>query len=302
MSGLVSVIIATRDRPRLLDRAIRAVLSQDYEGDIEVIVVFDQSTPRELKFAPTPGRSVRTVENERSPGLAGGRNTGIMAASGELLAFCDDDDEWLPSKLSAQVRLFSQHPEALIASTGITIHTEDGSHERIGPKVVELSDLVRKRLPEIHPSTFLLRRADFLGELGLIDEDIPFSYGEDYDLLLRAARVGYVVNVESPLVNIYWNRPSFFAERWNGIAAGLTFIMHKTPEFSGDRKGRARVEGQIAFAHAAAGQPRAGAKWALTCLRHDPLQLRAYAALAVSSRIVSAPRMVSLVQARGKGL
>lgn len=302
MNAPVSVVVATRDRPKLLRRALAALISQDYPGEIEILVVFDQCVIRDLEIDDRPGRTVKTLANTRTPGLAGARNTGILAATGEYVAFCDDDDEWLAPKLTKQVRLLAAHPQAALAATGITIRTEDGSHERVGPARVEMETYLRVRLPEIHPSTFLLRRSDLLGRLGLVDEEIPQSYGEDYDLILRASRIGYTVNVQEPLVTIYWNRPSFFSERWQGIADGLTFILGKTPEFSSTRKGRARIEGQIAFAHGAAGNSRQAARWALRCIRRDPTQLRGYAGLAVGARLIGAKRLVDLVQARGKGL
>lgn len=298
----VSVVVATRDRPGLLERAVRAIQEQDYDGEIEILVVFDQTEPRDLGLADPPRRTVRTLRNERTPGLAGGRNTGIHAASGPLIAFCDDDDEWLTAKLGIQVTHFEAHPDAVVSATGIRIRTDDGDHVRVGPEQVALADYVEARLPEIHPSTFLLRRADLLGRLGLVDEDIPASYGEDYDLLLRAARLGPTVNVTDPLVVIHWNRPSFFADRWTSIADGLSFILDKTPELQASRSGRARIGGQVAFARAAAGDRREALSWARRTLGDDPRQLRAYAAVLIAARLISAPRLVALVQSRGKGL
>src|SRR3712207_7703437 len=53
----------------------------------------------------------------------------------------------------------------------------------------------------LFPYTTLFRsRADLLGGIGLVDEELPAAYGEDYDLLLRAARKGYVLSVTEPLV------------------------------------------------------------------------------------------------------
>jgi glycosyltransferase involved in cell wall biosynthesis len=74
---LVSVVVPTRDRPALLKRAVAAVLGQDYPGEIDCVVVFDQS-PAHLPAGLTvpPGRSLRAVGNQRTPGLAGARNTG----------------------------------------------------------------------------------------------------------------------------------------------------------------------------------------------------------------------------------
>ena len=118
---LVSVVVPTRDRPELLRRAVTAILGQTYGGPIECVVVFDQSDP-DLPWADLPpGRTLVVVRNDRSPGLAGARNSGILAATGELVAFCDDDDEWLPEKLTRQVARLLATPSAAVATTGILV-------------------------------------------------------------------------------------------------------------------------------------------------------------------------------------
>ena len=93
--------------------------------------------------------------------------------------------------------------------------------------------------------------AALLTSIGLVDEQIPGSYGEDYDWLLRAARRRPIVAVEQPLVEVYWHWQSFFAERWEAIADALAYLLGKHPELRADRQGLARIQGQIAFAQAA---------------------------------------------------
>src|SRR5690606_10467726 len=88
----VSVIIATHQRPELLRRAVDAVLEQRYDGPIECVVVFDQTPVDDSLVRDDVERTVAVVPNTRTPGLAGARNSGILAATGELIAFCDDDD------------------------------------------------------------------------------------------------------------------------------------------------------------------------------------------------------------------
>jgi glycosyltransferase involved in cell wall biosynthesis len=89
---LVSVVVPIRDRPALLKRAVAAVLGQNYSGNFECVVVFDHSPPRLPEgFTVPPGRSLRVVSNQRTPGLAGARNTGITVARGEFVAQCEDD-------------------------------------------------------------------------------------------------------------------------------------------------------------------------------------------------------------------
>ena len=131
MTSLVSVVIATRDRPRLVREAIDAVFAQDLPADIEVIVVADQSTPDTSLVRSEPGRTVRVIENIRTPGLAGARNTGIEAATGEFVAFCDDDDLWLPTKLTRQVVALRETPKACLATCGIEVEYEGETHQRI---------------------------------------------------------------------------------------------------------------------------------------------------------------------------
>ncbi|WP_241973063.1 glycosyltransferase family 2 protein [Cryobacterium sp. TMT2-14] len=300
----MSVIIATRGRPELLRSAVRSILDQDYPGQIDLTVVFDQTAvdPMDDIDVPAARRQVRTVPNSRTPGLAGGRNTGIQAATGDLIAFCDDDDEWLPAKLRTQIETWKGDPAAVLVATGIRIATFGRMLDRLPPRRTEFADLLRSRTTEIHPSSFLMRRSDVLGRIGLVDEELPASYGEDYDFLLRAARVGHILGVSEPLVIVHWNRTSFFDGKWRGIADGLTYLLQKHPEFSGSAVGSARIEGQIAFALAALGMRAEAFRWARSTIRHDRSQLRAYAAVAIAARLVPASVLVSAVNRRGRGL
>lgn len=299
----VTAVVATRGRPEMLRAAIRSILAQDYEGDLEVLVVFDQVEIDPLDDVVAPEqRRLRTLPNVRTPGLAGGRNTGILAAAGSLIAFCDDDDEWLPTKLSAQVRAWEADPEAVGLAAAITIESEGGSHTRIGDETVSFTDFLSSRVQEIHPSSLLWRRTDLLGRIGLVDEQIPASYGEDYDLLLRATRSGDLRCVPESLVLVHWNRASFFDGRWRAIADGLTYLLRKHPEFAQSEVGTARIAAQVAFAHAALGDTRQARRWARSALRRDGRQLRAYAALAVAYRLVPAHVLVNALNRRGRGL
>lgn len=300
---MVTVVIATCGRPELLRRAVRSILAQDYAGPVEIVVVFDRIDIDPLADLPPQSlRRVRTMRNERTPGLAGGRNTGIMASRGECVAFCDDDDEWRPAKLSRQIRLWAAHPEAVALATGITIRTRTDSHDRIPPRVVHMADFLESRVTAVHPSSLVYRRAELLGRTGLVDEDLPASYGEDYDLLLRATRYGPVLSVLEPLVTVDWDRTSFFSGRWENIAAGLTYLLAKFPEFDDSPRGTARIAGQISFAHAAAGNTKEAVTWAGRALSRDVRQLRAYAAVLVGLRLVPAGIMLNAVQRRGRGL
>ncbi|WP_232711517.1 glycosyltransferase family 2 protein [Microbacterium lacus] len=298
----VSVVVATRSRPQLLRRALASIRDQDYPADIEILVVFDGTEIDDLSDLTLPaGRSIRTMKNAHVPGLAGARNTGIEAASHPLLGFCDDDDEWKPDKLNKQVPLL-EDPDVIVAATGVEIHSAGGVHQRLAPSQANLADLLRSRITELHPSSFVLRTRDLRGRLGLVDEDLPASYGEDYDLLLRATKLGRIEAVPEALTIVHWDRTSFFSERWQGIVDGLTYLLEKHPEFAGSKVGSARIEGQIAFAYGALGNRHEARRWARRTLAHHPLQPRAYIAMLVGLGFVKGETVVGALNRRGRGM
>lgn len=305
----VSAVITTCGRPELLRKAVRSLLDQQYAGHVEVVVVYDKIEVDPLTDLEVPeNRTLLTLPNSRTPGLAGGRNTGILAASGELIGFCDDDDTWFPGKLSAQVELWQKHPEASAISSGISVRTGGQDVIRQAPPQASFDDFLVSRITEIHPSAMLYRVADLrAGEgsrypIGLVDEDLPAGYGEDYDLLLRATRFAPIYSVEEAQIEVLWDRPSFFAGKWKNMAAGLTYLLQKFPEFEKYPKGVARIAGQIAFAHAAVGEREQARAYAQATLRRNPLQLRAWAAYAVALGLVKGETLVDLVQKTGRGL
>ncbi|MEX2275785.1 MAG: glycosyltransferase family A protein [Actinomycetota bacterium] len=299
---VVTAIVPTHDRPELLARAIRSVLAQDYPGRIEILIVFDQRDPQAPDVGEASDRDLVLSTNERSPGLAGSRNTGALAASGELLAFLDDDDEWLPSKLRLQVEALRSHPEASLATCGI--YVINGQREIVrsppGPRVT-LDHLTRSRRMEVHSSTLVMRRDRLLDDIGLVDEDIPGSYGEDYDLLLRAAKFAPIVAVPEPLARVHW-AGSFFADRWGTIVPALEYQLAKHPELTRDPRNLSRMYGRIAFAYAASGDKEKARRWARDSVRLDPRQPRGYLAYAVASGIVRPAWVIKAVNATGRGV
>jgi glycosyltransferase involved in cell wall biosynthesis len=278
----VAVVIPTRDRPQELRRALDAILAQDYPGTLEVVVVFDGSRPD----SSIEGSNVRGVENARTPGLPGARNTGILALETELVAFCDDDDEWLPGKLDAQVRELRTN-EADFVSCGVLVEYEGQSVARLaGTSVV----------PHKH------RRSALLERIGLLNEEIPGAQGEDWDLLLRAARLRPILHVDRPLVRVFWSAGSYFGRRWDTKIASLRWMLERHPELARDRRAAARVYGQLAFAHAAQGEARAAFAWSGKGLLRSPLEPRPFIAAAVALRLVSSEGVLARLHRRGRGV
>lgn len=109
---LLSVVIPTWNRARLVCEAIDSALSQK-AGQVEVIVVDDGSTDDTADVLARSFGSlihVLRMSDRRGPGAA--RNAGVRLASGELIAFLDSDDLWLPGKLEAELSALARFPEA----------------------------------------------------------------------------------------------------------------------------------------------------------------------------------------------
>jgi glycosyltransferase involved in cell wall biosynthesis len=297
----VDVVIATRDRPELLRKALDAVWDQTYPGPIRCTVVFDQCDPRRELERSSDNRSVTVVANHRRPGLAGARNAGIEAGSGELVAFCDDDDEWLPTKVEKQVEALAGSP-APTSVTGIIVTYADRSVPRVPrPEDMEIRQLVRNRTMEAHPSTVMVRRDALEGPIGLVDEDIPGSYGEDFDWIIRAAQAGPFAVVGEPLVRVLWGQ-SMFSQRWQTIIDSIDYSLDKHTVFHADPSALGRLYGRRAFALAALGRSGAALRQAVRTIRVNPRERRAYLAVAVGLHLVSAERLMTIAHRRGHGI
>jgi glycosyltransferase involved in cell wall biosynthesis len=300
----IAVIVPTRDRPEMLRRALDAILSQAYPGVVRVLVVFDQTEPDDALASDDPLRTVRVLRNTRVAGLPGARNSGIAAcgADAEFVAFCDDDDIWLPGKLAAQVDHLVQAPDVGLCTTGILIDFDGNLSSRPSP-VTELSvdRLLRDRTTEAHPSTFLFRRTA-LDAVGLVDEQIPGGYSEDYDFLLRVAKFGRISCLRQPLVRVRWGRTSYFAARWQTIVDAQRYLLAKHPEFESDRRAVARIRGQISFALAALGERRLAVREIGRVIRYWPLEKRWAVAGLVALKLLSADRALAIAHRAGRGI
>lgn len=299
----VTAVVPTHERPELMRRAVQSILDQDFAGLIEVIVVFDACEPRLPDVIVPEHRVLRGVVNDRVRGLAGARNTGILAASHEFIAFLDDDDAWLPGKLVAQLEVFDQYPEVGLVGTAMRVDDGRTTHDRLAPRsVITHADLVRDRIAGLHSSSFVFRRSVLVDDVGMIDEQLPGAYGEDYDVLLTASQISPVRLVNRPLVSVRWSGESYFYGRWAQYAEGLTYLLDKHPGLRTDDDAFARIGSQIGFALAAAGLRKEARPWLWRALRHERLNVRAWLGLLISVRLVSAPLIARIANLLGKGI
>jgi glycosyltransferase involved in cell wall biosynthesis len=296
----VGVVIPTHNRPEQVRAAIAGARAQDYPGTVTTVVVHDRSEPDQ---GLADGGEVRVMVNGRTPGLAGARNTGVLALATELIAFCDDDDVWLPGKLTAQVRALQARPGAEFASCGILVQYAGHESARLaGSDQISYADLLRSRMAMVHSSTYLVERSALLGGIGLLDEGIPGSQNEDWDLALRAARRHPIIFADQPLVRVAWGDGSYYSRQWETMAEALRWMLEHHPDIGRSPAGAARVYGQIAFAYACLGRRGEAWKWIKRAAASNWHERRLPVALAVNSGLVSGETVLRRLHAHGHGI
>lgn len=113
-SPLVSVVIPTFARAELVQRAIRSVFAQTHRN-LEVIVVVDGDDPATAAaLSKIDDPRFRFIVHDVQQGAGPARDTGALAAKGAWVAFLDDDDDWLPTKLERQLAMAPKDRPALL--------------------------------------------------------------------------------------------------------------------------------------------------------------------------------------------
>jgi len=188
---LVSVYIPTRDRVELLTRAIRSVLLQDY-GPLEILVVDDASADAtrqrvaDLAAECASGRRIAYFRQSTPAGANSARNRALAAAAGELVTGLDDDDYFLPDRISRLVAAFDPARAAFVFDGYVReTHLADGRVRRANitlDRPARLHDLLKRNIVGNQVLTLTSR----LRQVGGFDERLPAW--QDYDLWLRLVK------------------------------------------------------------------------------------------------------------------
>lgn len=196
-----SVVITTKNRHALLEKAIRSVLGQTV-GEVECIVVDDASVDETQSIYEKDSRIVYVrIDAKDSRGGNYARNQGIAKATGEFIAFLDDDDEWLPDKLEKQLELHDAHPGSVIFCgrtfkkvfpEGTKLRTSIPPEKYSG----DLSRLIRTTYVTSTSCLFFPRK--LLEQVGNFDERLTFW--QEYELCIRLAQVAEFYFVPEALV------------------------------------------------------------------------------------------------------
>jgi hypothetical protein len=190
----VSVVIPTYNAAAFLAEAVASARAQTY-APLEILVVDDASADGTADLAESLGaRAVRQKEN-RGPSAA--RNRGVTLAAGDVVAFLDADDAWLPWHLELCMGALAAHAGVALACTGALAWDAPVPPRPARPRVEVVDDPTVELLgdPFVPQSAAVVRR-DAVGEAGWYDEGR--RYAEDFDLWLRIAARHQLGRVRAP--------------------------------------------------------------------------------------------------------
>jgi len=184
-----AAIVTTRDRPRLLAEALRSVAAQR-PAPLEVRIANDGDLPIQEAIRVAGLLEVTVIQvATRNPGAA--RNRAAAGARAEVLAFLDDDDLWLPGHLAGLAAAFADPAVGVAYRDGAVVRErigEDGARAELGRRTIAREwDPVTMQENDYLPLSAMAFRRTLFERLGGFDES--FARSEDWDLLLRAARL-----------------------------------------------------------------------------------------------------------------
>jgi glycosyltransferase involved in cell wall biosynthesis len=277
----VSVIIPTRDRPRLVRQAIRSALGQR-DVSLEVIVVNDG----EAEVAESDDPRMRVLRNRSNRGSGGARNCGIEAARGEWIAPLDDDDLWAPHKLRIQLAA-AAGSGAPWAYAGAVVVEDVGGDLRIlsashAPTPNDLLDEIATRNIVPAGGSNVIFRRDAIGSVMPYDESL--ARAQDWDLFLRLARAGRPAAVDIPSV-AYRLHSANQSLRTAETLRCIEVISARGSDLRGDRPfDWARIHRWIAFGHLRTGHRVAAMKAYANAVRAGDLSSLARVPIALMPR------------------
>ncbi|HPL95317.1 MAG TPA: glycosyltransferase family A protein [bacterium] len=197
----ISIIIPTHNRPDTLKKAALSVLSQSYQ-DWELIIVDDGLKIRAESVAKELNDSrIKYVPHEQEQGGGAARNTGIKAAQSNFIAFLDDDDEWLPEKLSIQMAQFENTaPNIGFCFCAVKNITDHGQEKTSVPEgTANYFELSLSTFKKFLTVTLIIKKHVF-NEVGLFDETLPSH--QEAELMIRITKKFKGLGINQPLVNV----------------------------------------------------------------------------------------------------
>ncbi len=198
----VSIIIPTYNRAHLVIETIDSILKQSFR-DFELIIVDNCSrdNTEEVIGGCSDGR-IRYFKNDNGGVIAVNRNYGMDQAGGEYIAFCDDDDLWLPEKLEKQLLEFEKDSGLGLVCTNALMVSEGRDLDKFNRSGLSDNDFALSSLLRKNPivcSSVLIKK-DVIDDVGIFETNPAIFTAEDGELWMRIACKYRIKYVDLPLV------------------------------------------------------------------------------------------------------
>jgi O-antigen biosynthesis protein len=225
----ISVVVCTYNGSRTLEGCLRTLGRLEYDGPYEVIVVDDGSTDSSAEIAGRyPVRLIRT----ENLGLSSARNTGLEAATGEIVAYIDDDAYPDPHWLTNLAATFRKSDHAGVGGPNIPPPEDTGvaewvAHAPGGPIHVLISDTVAEHIPGCN----MAFRKECLQAIGGFDPQFRAA-GDDVDLCWRLQARGWTLGF-SPGAMVWHHRRNEVKGYWRqqkGYGRAEAMLERKWPD------------------------------------------------------------------------
>ena len=226
---LVSVVITTHNRKNILKYVIKSVLNQTYKN-IEIIVVDDKSTDGTEEIVKSiNGKIVYIyISKEESKGGNYARNIGLKKATGNYIAYLDDDDFWMPEKIAKQVEHFQKNSNAKMVYCFRYFCYKNKYCWLDFPKDASVGDVSKITFKKIitSTSTMMFDRESLLN-IGGFDEDLHFW--QETELMMRFSQKYPIECVQEPLVlyTISISDPNKLSNKYEEWKLAIRYIEEK---------------------------------------------------------------------------
>jgi len=279
-----SAIITTFNRKNLLEKAARSVLRQTYR-DFELIILDNSSTDGTEALVKNLADSRIVYVKHQSLGISAARNLGVTTARGEFVGFLDDDDEWLPKKLSLQVSLFerSSPKVGLVYGGFLRIRPTGEVYDSFTPNLrgSVLVGYLCGRNPLTGSASNPLMRREAVLAVGGYNNKLKTS--EDWEFYLRLARQYDFDFVKEPVVKIRAHSGPRLGDRLEDAAETELVVLEEFADVFKDHPRCQSIYFQIAGGkYCRLGKSSMGRKYLRQAIARDTSNLAAYAQYAIS--------------------
>jgi len=184
-SPLVSIITPSYNQSHFLEETIQSVISQDY-ANLEYIIVDGGSTDRSVEIIQQYADRIDWWVSEPDRGQTDAINKGFKKANGEILAWLNSDDTYLPGAVSEAVTYLQNYPDSGMVYGDANLISAEGY--LLGKFPARQTDYPRLRRGYVHiPQQASFFRTKLWKQVGPLDPS--FYFAMDYDLWVRLAKI-----------------------------------------------------------------------------------------------------------------